>query len=57
MFAVCWSLSGSDPEKSITSHIQDMILTFENIKVIMKAELRSEFQLSKFMDNLKETKN
>jgi len=56
MFAVCWSFSGSDPEKSVTSHIQDMILTFENIKAIMKAEFKSEFQLSKLMDNLKETK-
>jgi glycosidase len=53
MFAVCWCLSATDTEKSITSHIQDMILTFENIKKIIKAELKSEFQLTKLMDNLK----
>jgi hypothetical protein len=53
MFAVSWSLSGSDLDKSLSSHIQDMILTFENIKKIKKAELKSEYQLTKLMDNLK----
>jgi hypothetical protein len=52
MFAVCWCLSATDNEKSISSHIQDMILAYEHIKKITKAELKSELQLTKLMDNI-----